>query len=380
MLILDYWFLEGLNPKGSTHMHPLMTSTITLLMLSLGVMRLIPFYMKRANPIPKVVILLALVGALLSACTGSQAEPEALPPLRIGANAWVGYGAVHIAAAKGFFDEEGVEVEVIPYENYDLSAADLASKRLDGNMTALSDVIAQSAAGISQQVIYVLDYSDGGDVVVSNGEFTNVADLQGKRIGLSYGTFSHVFVLSGLANVGLTADDVTIVSMTESVVPGALADGTIDAGHTWEPFLSEALDNGGQIIFTSADTPGVIADLVTIRTDIIEQRPDDIEAMVRAIVRGTTFWSENPDEGNTIVADAVGEEASLVSIIVAEELNILSLENNLLAFDSSTEGALSLWESGQFAIDVFLENEIIDEAPDLTTIINSSFVEAAASN
>lgn len=327
-----------------------------------------------------IIVLLTFAGMLLSACTGSQAESEDLPPLRIGFNAWVGYGAVHIAAAKEFFEEEGVEVEIIPYDNYDLSAADFASKRLDGNMTAFSDVIAQSAAGISQQVIYVLDYSDGGDVVVGNGEFTDVSDLRGKRIGLSYGTFSHVFVLSGLANSGLTANDVTIVSMNEADVPSALADGRIDAGHTWEPFLSEVLDNDGEIIFTSADTPGVIADLITIRTDVIEQRPNDVEAMVRAIARATTFWEENPDEGNAIVAEANGEEASLVAIIVAEELNILDLEDNLLAFASSTEGVLSLWGSGQFAIDVFLEHEIINQAPDLTTIINSSFVEAVASN
>lgn len=324
------------------------------------------------------LLVLLITATLAVACTTNTPEQPDFPPLRIGANAWVGYGAVHIAEAQGFFDEEGVEVDIIPYDNYDQATADFASKQLDANMTAFSDVIAQNAAGVAGQVIYVLDFSDGGDVLVGNGEFTEVEELRGKRIGLSYGTFSHVFVLNGLANAGLTQDDITIVSMNEADVPGALADGTIDAGHTWEPFLSDAINNGGSIIFTSQDTPGIVADLITVHASVIEERPDDIAALVRAIVRATDFWEENPQTGNAIVAEAVGEEEDVVAIIASEELNILGLEENLLAFDATNDSPLTLHISGQFAIDVFDSNNIIDRIPDLDSIINPAFVEQLA--
>src|SRR5207248_11312063 len=106
--------------------------------------------------------------------------------------------------------------------------------------------------------VWLLDESKGGDVLVGNSSIQSPADLKGKRIALSYGTFGHVFVLTGLAKYGLSRADVTIVNLAGESVPDALAAGKIDAGHTWDPFLGQALKNGAYAIFTSSDTLGII--------------------------------------------------------------------------------------------------------------------------
>ena len=47
---------------------------------------------------------------MLSLIVSGSAAAE---PLRLGLSTWVGYGPLYIAEEKGFFKEEGVEVELI---------------------------------------------------------------------------------------------------------------------------------------------------------------------------------------------------------------------------------------------------------------------------
>ena len=137
--------------------------------------------------------------------------------------------------------KQGVKVEIINYESYESNLSDLANKRIDGSASTVADVVVQGASGLPVQAVWVFDISNGGDVVVGHGDLTSPQDLKGKRIGVSIGTFSQIFAVAGLANYGLTPDDVTMIDVKEDQVAEELAAGSIDAGHTWEPYLSEAI-------------------------------------------------------------------------------------------------------------------------------------------
>src|SRR4051794_6359197 len=107
--------------------------------------------------------LLLLAGLILSACGATTAAvPTATTPIRIGTNAWSGYGAIYIAASKGLFTQSGLTVELVNYPTYDQAAADFAAKRLDANLAVMSDAIAEAAAGIPVQMIWETDNSNGG--------------------------------------------------------------------------------------------------------------------------------------------------------------------------------------------------------------------------
>jgi NitT/TauT family transport system substrate-binding protein len=323
------------------------------------------------------LIVAVLVSMLLTGC-GSQTQPsqpveKEKPPLKIGYNKWAGYGSLFIAQEKGFFEQEGVKVEVVNYESYEASFSDLANKRLDGSAGTIADVVIQSASGLPVQAIWVLDISDGGDVVVGNGDLAGPEDLKGKRIGVSIGTFSQVFAVAGLANYGLTPEDVTMIDVKEDHVAEEIAAGSIDAGHTWEPYLSEVINAGGKILFTSADTPGVIADVLTIRGDIIQDRPEDIQALVRGLTKATEFWQENPEEGNKIVGQAVDiPEAEMADVMSG--IKLYSLDDNLRVFDpqatDSLHGTVNL--TGEF----FAEHDILKNEPVAAEqLLNGSFLE-----
>jgi NitT/TauT family transport system substrate-binding protein len=55
----------------------------------------------------------------------------AAEPLKVAHSTWVGYGPLYVAQEKGFFDEEGVEVELVVMEDPKLRFPALAAGQID---------------------------------------------------------------------------------------------------------------------------------------------------------------------------------------------------------------------------------------------------------
>lgn len=77
------------------------------------------------------------------------------PPLKIGANTFVGYGLLYLAQEKGFFKQQGVDVQIVNTEDKPSTAAALASGRLDGWVTTVDTFIFYDAKklGIKQSLV-----------------------------------------------------------------------------------------------------------------------------------------------------------------------------------------------------------------------------------
>ena len=315
-------------------------------------------------------ILLIITLSGLSACGSQATSSNSLPPLKMGHVPWVGFGAIYIADKQDFFEAEKVAVEIMPYQSYSDLSADFATRKLDISTTAYADAIAQAAAGVPLQIVWVFDSSNGGDVVVGSPQISTIEDLRGKRIGLEYGTFSHLFVLEGLKKHGLTENDVQLVNVTADQVPQAIASGQIDAGHTWEPFLSEVVANQGQVLFTSAETPGIILDALRVHAAITAQRSGDIQKVMRAIAHATQWWQANPEAGNQIVAEALGLSASEIPAILTG-VHLFNLTENQQAFQPR-EGLI--YKVGEIAISLFLNTGIITQPQELDHLLYAQYL------
>jgi NitT/TauT family transport system substrate-binding protein len=315
---------------------------------------------------------------ILSACSSVAPAPSAdLPAIRIGGNQWIGNGPLYIALAKGFFAKEGVKVEFVNFDSTSASDNAFATKQLDAVLTSLPDVVAQAAAKVPVQVVWVTDSSQGADFVVGTSAIKSPADLKGKRIGMAYGSFGHFFVLSGLAKYGISRDDVTIVNVTVDGIPQALADGKIDAGHVWDPYAAEAIKNGAHVVFTSADTPGAIDDIMAFQTSVTQKRPDDVKAILRALQAGSAYWAANPDEGNQIVAKEIGASPSDIPGIL-QTVHLPSVSEVQAALDPNSPS--SLYKSVSIIGDFFTKEKVIQQAPEPQTLLNSTFVASLSTN
>ncbi|MEH1815769.1 MAG: ABC transporter substrate-binding protein [Nostoc sp.] len=309
-----------------------------------------------------------ITACLLLACNTSAPTEVKPPPLKVAFASFVGELPGIIAQEKGFFKAQGVDVELIHKQYTQLVQANFNAGKYDGITSSLGKFIILSATNPDIQGAIVIDESIGADVVVAQSKIKTVADLKGKKLGANLGSFSEVFVTEMLKTANLTSDDVNLVQLEASEIPQRLKNNTIQAGQTWEPYLSEAIKLGGEILFTSKQTPGLILDLIIFRGETIRDRPEDIRAFVRGWLQASTYWKANVEEGNAIVSKALKIPIDTLSL---DGINLTDLGENQKYFQSSNPN--SIYKTAKIYADFFIRSGNITRIPELKSLFNSSF-------
>ncbi|MEG4233725.1 ABC transporter substrate-binding protein [Microcoleus sp. Pol11C3] len=306
---------------------------------------------------------------LLFACQSSQPLKVKRPPLKVSCVPFVGYTPLIIAQEKGFFKVQGVEVELSYVDYSQLQDADFSAGKYDGMGLTLGDLVILSATNPDMQAVMVLDESTGADVVVAQSNIKTIPNLKGKKLGANLGSFSEVFVTEMLKAFKLTSDDVSLVKVEPLEVPNRLQNNAIQAGHTWEPYLSEALKLGAHILFTSKQTPGLILDLVAFRGEVIRDRPEDIRAFVRGWLQGLSYLEAHIPEGKEIVSKAFKIPIKTISF---DGIDFTELTKNQKFFQSDSPNYIST--TAKKYADFFIRAGNVTRLPNLETLFNSSFL------
>lgn len=320
---------------------------------------------KRLSHIISALILAAI---LLSACIGKE-NAASKTPLRISWSLWPGYYPMAIAVEKGFFEKHGVLVEPVFYDVYNNQGPDLASGMIDGSLLTLSDTMFDSIAN-SVKVVMVADNSAGADQIVASADITSAKDLRGKRIGVSQSTVSGLLLIRQmLESNDISPTEIKYVEIPPESVPGNLPN-LIDAGYTYDPFTSEALAKGGKVIYTSADAPGLIVDVLAMRREITSNRPEDVKAFIAAWQDAVQYWKQNPEEGNAIIAKATGlkpEEVSYTGV------DLFDLNANLMTFIPGST-TISVYYTAQYELQFLISSGDVTTPVNLTDLLDPSFL------
>lgn len=293
--------------------------------------------------------------------------------IRITMNAWPGYSYhTFLAFEKSFFDRQDVNVEVNIFDNYADSLDTFKNGGFDGFFGVYSDVLSLALEGYPVSIVYAADFSNGGDVIISSPDIKEISDLKGKTIGVvAMNSFSHFFVLDLLKKNGLNESDVNIVGVFESEVLRMLKAGYIDAGNTMEPFASEAIDEGYNLLATSADVPGSIIDVLAVKNDVIKESPEKVRRFINALFMSEEYLVENPEKSYSYISARTGVDSYDLSRDL-KGIKILNREENQRLFNRGEEG--SLYEKGQFVLDFFTERGISNQSFEIEDFIDSSFI------
>src|SRR5512144_574049 len=200
----------------------------------------------------------------------------AKPPLRIGFSDWPGWTAFEIGIQKGWFKEAGVDVQFDWFE-YAPSMDAFAAGKVDAVMMTMGDALVTGAPGARSVAILITDYSNGNDMIVAKKGIDSIKALKGKTVGLETGLVEHLMLTKALEKNGLKIGDVKLVNVPTHQTAQTLASGNVDAIGAWQPNSGQALKAvaGSKAIFTSADLPGLIYDLVCVNPQSLKQRRGD---------------------------------------------------------------------------------------------------------
>src|SRR5215212_9194533 len=178
--------------------------------------------------------------ALIAAClicffflgTSCRSGPKN-EPLKIALNIWPGYGAFFIAKDKGFYQAQGINVEIEVIQGDPEREAALVAGKIHGIGMTIDNLVLLRDKGIPVKAIYKYDGSNGADGIVAKKEFSSLLDLKGKKVGWAPGTTSHYFLTQTLKDLGMTTKDLDHIAMSSDDAGAAFAAGKLDAAVTW---------------------------------------------------------------------------------------------------------------------------------------------------
>lgn len=192
-----------------------------------------------------------------------SAVVQAAPPLKIGYSDWPGWVAWQVAIDKGWFKEAGVDVK---FEWFDYSASmdAFAAGKIDAVTMTNGDALVTGSGGAKSVMLMVTDYSNGNDMIVAKPSIKSLKDLKGKKVALEQGLVEHLLLLNGLKKAGLKEADVKLVNVKTNETPQTLGAADVAAVGAWQPVAGEAMKAapGSKPIYTSADEPGLIYDVL----------------------------------------------------------------------------------------------------------------------
>ena len=311
--------------------------------------------------------------------TLTNAADAATEPIRLGIKVWAPDFFSYLAQEKGFFEKNKVNVELTLVQDYQQILNNFSNGDFDGMIPVYTDLIYQNSQGIDSRVVYAVDLSNTGDVIIGNldNSFANatLADVKGKKISVEgINSFSHLFVLKALEKVGLEEGDVEIASVPAQNVTNELEKGTIVAGHIYQPYTTEALNKGYIVLFAAGTIPGVITDVLAFHSDIIQQRPQEIQGIIKSIIEAQTYYDNNKEESLKIMSNKSGVREEEIKNGLAS-VTLLSLKENAVnIMNSKSNEPISLFSSGKYISEFFLNRGQISEYPDFSQIVDSDFV------
>jgi NitT/TauT family transport system substrate-binding protein len=291
----------------------------------------------------------------------APAKPTTLAksPLRIAYSDWPGWVAWDIGIQKGWFEEEGVEVDFKWFE-YVPSMEAFSAGKVDAVAMTNGDALVTGSSGSPSVAILMNDYSNGNDMVVAKPGIADVAALKGKKVGVEVGFVSHLLLMNALESAKLTDKDIQIVNVPTDQTPQTLKSGSVDAIVAWQPNSGQALAElpGSKSIFSSADVAGVIYDLLCVSPKSLSERRDDWMKVTKVWMRIADFINDekNSDEAAKIMSARVGLEPFEYKKLMAGTF-FLDLAGNQKHF-AKGETLTSVYHSSQVVDKFQIDNEV----------------------
>lgn len=334
----------------------------------------------------RIPLLAGLVAALAlgaSACGGDDDEAAAGtasttaagPTITLGYSAWPGWFPLKVAEEKGFFEKAGVDVELRFFTDYIASIDAFTAGQIDGNTQTLNDTMAGVAAGQKAAIVVNTDFSAGNDAIIVDGSIDTIEDLKGKTIAAEAGVVDHFLLLQGLESVGLGEDDIEFRGVLTDAAAAGFAGGEFDGVGVFAPFTTEALKRpGSKVLFSSADFPGSISDHIVLSSDLVAERPEDVQKIVDAWYETLAYIEANPEETTAIMAELAGVTPAEYASY-AEGTQILDAAAALEAFADSSEPT-SLPNTARKINPFLVSSGLTREEADLTGLFSDSFTRA----
>jgi NitT/TauT family transport system substrate-binding protein len=209
-----------------------------------------------------------------------------------------------VAQEKGFFSEEGLNVEVVgPFEAGPAEMDALAANQIDMGYVGVAPAVMAAARKIPLSIVSGVNLEGSG--LVTGMDINGVAELKSKKIATpAPGSIQYVMFGMLLDGNNLSYNDVELFPGTVKPpdMPQSLQTGRIDGYFVWEPFVAKSVVGGyGKVLVESKDIwPGHPCCVIVTAGDFGRSHDGTVASVIRAHRRAIDFIAANPAEAKSI--------------------------------------------------------------------------------
>jgi len=297
--------------------------------------------------------------------------------LKIGTVVWIGYGPFYVAESLDLFKKYGLKVKLQVFNDPALIPPAVGGGAVEGGMLTYDQVIGAVAEGQKQVVVMPIDYSNGGDAIVSTADIKSVKDFKGKKVAFNQLSPSDFLLSYALKSNGMSDKSVQPVNMTPEAIPAAMASGSVPVGVTYEPNISQILAQGKgkyHVVYSSKDAPGLITDVLVFQTKYIKAHPEVVKGVMSAYLDGLAYMQKNPDAAYKIIGKVLGVSPAEVKDQLSGVHNLPLAE--MPSVFAKTKETTSFYVSGALIGDILKAKGQIKRIPAIEETFDDQFVKA----
>jgi NitT/TauT family transport system substrate-binding protein len=303
---------------------------------------------------------------VLAACGGDGGGPtqnaEGNDEVAVGVIPIVDVAPIYLGQQEGFFEDEGIELTLETGQGGAAIVPGVASDQFQFGFSNITSLLIAEQQGVGIKVVAAGNSTTGevgkdfGAVVVPAGSnITEPADLAGKKVAVN--TLNNIGSTTINNVVREDGGDPTTIEYVELAfpdMPGAVAQGQVDAAWVVEPFLTITTSQGATPVawnFAGTDPDLMIASYFT-SAKLAEEDPDLVERFVSAMNKSLEYAESNPD--------AVAEILTTYTELDAETAAQLTLPK------WPTEVSA---DSFELLADLAVEDGALEEKPDISAML-----------
>lgn len=310
---------------------------------------------------------------------------EDLPVLKVAVMPFLNSIPVEYMIKNGLDVANGFKIETVYFANGGAMNEALAADQWE--VGTLSAAAVNSLAIYGAYVVADIGHSEGGLYTLCNADSTIAAvkganpsypnvygdadSLKGITIATNTGTISHLNVIKWLEALGMTTEDVNIVSMDFPSAYQALKTGNCDVA-ALNPPTSYQAENEGYIVTSSLADLGVPQyDSIICSGKAHDERADVVEKYIKAFFEATDALQADPDMSAQLLLDWYTSNGS------DSDIDACKTEISTRPFVTSEEAkTITVGDSVQITGEFWVSQELLDSSkfPEISSHIDDSLV------
>ncbi len=292
------------------------------------------------KPGKKIVAALVVIALIAVAGYGAwllfdtqKNTPASMDPVVV---AWSPYeaGALFwIAEDQDFFEKNGLNVTTRRYDSGAASLDAVVNGDVDLTMGVSEFPLVRMA--FQNTDIRAIGNIDKGNfiyLVAGKDRIGNISDIRGKKVGTALGTVAEFHLGRFLTLNGMTTRDITLVDVrTPEGWVNDVADGSIDAIATAQPYADEAMERlGGNSVSWPIQSNQPVFGLIVATGDWTTRHPDLVVKFLDSLALAEKYAQENPAGARAIVQQRLNFDPGYMDTVWQRNQFSLTLDQSLV--------------------------------------------------